>query len=211
MGTIVAQTLIDKASELLLDETNIRWPSTDLLAWVNDGQRAVARMDPSAKMVTASVVLVAGTLQTLPAAAVRLGRIHRNMGVGGSTPGRATVFVDRTTMDANNPNWHTDSSSAEVLNYMYDVDDPYQFWVYPQQPASSPGYIELTYSSLPTDVAIGSAIDIHDVYSTALVDYILHRAYEKNDEIADANAKAQSYYSKFVAQVAEKVAGDGKK
>lgn len=209
MGTIVAQTLVDKAAELLLDESNVRWPAVDLLAWLNEGQHAIVRLDSSAKIVTTSEVLIAGTRQSLPVVAIRLNRVIRNMGTGGSTPGRAITHINLEALDLNFPDWHTERADDEVINYSYDATDPYIFWVFPQQPGSSPGFVQLSYSVLPTDVAIGVAIDIHDIYASALVDYIMHRGYEKNDEITDALEKAKSYYAKFTAQIAEKMVSSG--
>ena len=39
MGTITAQSIIDKAEATLFDDTNVRWSVPELLASLNDGQR----------------------------------------------------------------------------------------------------------------------------------------------------------------------------
>jgi len=43
----------------------------------------------------------------------------------------------------------TDTGAAEVQHYMYNEQDPLNFYIYPPQPSSSPGYVELVYSAVP--------------------------------------------------------------
>jgi hypothetical protein len=67
MGTITAQSLIDKASTILQDAGAVRWTAAELLGWLNEGQRFIyhLRKDSSAKVTT--MALAAGTRQTVPA------------------------------------------------------------------------------------------------------------------------------------------------
>lgn len=200
MGTVTAQTIINKAAVQLIDQTNIRWTRAELLAWLNDGMRQIVLIQPSASSTTVARQMVAGTRQTLPADGWLLLQIYRNMGTTGTTPGRAVRIVSRELLDNFNPNWHTATATAEVRNYIYDVQDQTAFYVYP--PNTGTGYIEINYSAQPANLTSESqVIPIFDVFQSALVDYILYRACSKDAEYAPGLTLAQGYLATFSAAV----------
>lgn len=200
MGTVTAQTILNKAAIQLTDIANIRWTRAELLSWLNDGMRQIVVIQPSASSTTVSKLLSAGTRQTLPADGWLLLQIYRNMGTTGTTPGRAIRIVSREVLDGFNPNWHTDTASAEVKNYIYDVQDQLAFYVYP--PNTGTGYIELNYSAQPANLTSESeVIPIFDIFQQALVDYILFRACSKDAEYAPGLQLAQAYLATFTAGV----------
>jgi hypothetical protein len=203
MGTVTAQTIIDKASVQLIDLANIRWTRSELLAWLNDGMRQIVLIQPSASSTTVSKKLDAGTRQSLPTGGWLLLQMYRNMGTTGTTPGRAIRIVSRELLDNFNPNWHTATAAAEVRNYIYDTQDQTAFYVYP--PNTGTQYVELNYSAQPTNLTSESeVIPIFDIYQSALVDYILYRACSKDAEYAPGLQLAQGYLSTFVAAVGGK-------
>ena len=191
MAVITAQIVIDKAEIILQDTTNVRWASTELLGWLNDGQRAVVALKPDAYPQNENMILIEGTKQSIPATGVHLIDVVRNMGTDGSTPGRATMFIDRRILDAQNPDWHADVAAAEVKHWMFDKRDPKTFYVYPPQPAASFGYVEFVYSAAPADILIAAVLSIDDIYANSLLEYILYRAYSKDADYA-ANGKRAS-------------------
>jgi len=130
MGTIAASAIISKAAEHLHDVDHVRWTAAELLYWLNEGQRAIAILRPEAKTINGSVKLVAGTKQTIPATGIRLHKVIRNMGADGSTAGKVIFLIDVSTLDQFNPDWHTDDSDSDVLNYMFDGNDPLTFYVF---------------------------------------------------------------------------------
>lgn len=203
MGVVNAQAIIERASVILQDTSNIRWPVNELLNWLNDGQREIVALAPDAYTRTENVLLVPGTKQTIPGIGIRLIDISRNMGVTGATPGRAIRPVDRAVLDAQRPNWHFETASAEAKHYMFDRRNPKVFYVYPPQP-NVPGYVEITYSSAPTDVSQGQPIVIDDIYANALLDYILYRAYSKDAEYTQNAERAQMHYKAALASLAGK-------
>lgn len=203
MGTVTAQTIIDKASVQLIDLANVRWTRSELLAWLNDGMRQIVLIQPSASSTTVSKKLDAGTRQSLPTGGWLLLQMYRNMGTTGTTPGRAIRIVSRELLDNFNPNWHTATAAAEVRNYIYDTQDQTAFYVYP--PNTGTQYVELNYSAQPTNLTSESeVIPIFDIYQSALVDYILYRACSKDAEYAPGLQLAQGYLSTFVAAVGGK-------
>lgn len=196
MSTITAQAIIDKAQIILQDTTAVRWSESELLGWLNDGQREIVALRPDAYSKIANVTCVAGTKQSIPTSdGLRLLDVIRNMGAGGSTPGLAIRKVPRQIMDGQTPDWHSSGSSATIKHYVFDERAPKTFYVYP--PATVGTQLEILYAAAPADVsAIGNTITLDDIYMTPLMDYILYRAYSKDTEYAgNANRAAAARQS----------------
>ena len=190
-----ANIILGRAYVLLNDITNIRWPATELLGYLNDGQRQIVVYRPDASVSNATVALVAGsTKQTIPAGGIRVIDVVRNMGAG-STPGRPVILVPRDIIDSQVPTWHTDEAQETVRNFVFDPEDPTHYYVYPQPAASV--HLEIIYSVPPTDCeTAGNSIGLSDIYTNSLLDYIMYRAFSKDTEYADVS-KAARYYNSF--------------
>ncbi len=207
MATILASQLMDRAELILQDSTNIRWGRTELLGWLNDGQRAICEVRIDAYTKTSVVTLASGTKQALPSDGHALISVLRNMGTDGATPGKAVRKVPQALLDAATPDWHSATSNAVTLHYAYDPMSPRQFFVYPPAPGNSE--VEIVYAASPPDVAAeGSAITLDDIYSNALVDYILYRAYSKDFELSGNDSRAAGHYDKFRTALGAKSAAD---
>jgi len=211
MGTILASDIVNRARKIIQDDTGIRWPDAECLDWLNDGQREIVLLRPEANVVNATVALIAGTKQTIPATGIQLLDIVRNMvGAGMLTPGRVIRLVDREVLDSTIPAWHSDAAAAngEVQHYIFDGRDPKTFYVYPQAPAV-PNGLEIVYSASPTDVAtVAGAIAIDDIYANALLDYILYRSYSKDAEFSGNAQRAVGHYSAFGNSLGLKLKAD---
>lgn len=204
MGTILASKLIADAQLVLQDKNGVRWTPAELLSWLNAAQREIVIFKPTAFVKNLAVKLVAGTKQTLPADAVQFMDITRNMGVDGVTPGRAVRLVERETLDAARPGWHTDTASATVRHFIYNPLDPLTVYVYPPQPAAGQGYVEQVYGASPADVATANdPITLGNIYASAMTDYMLYRAFLKDSEYADAN-RAGTHRTAFNNAIAGK-------
>jgi hypothetical protein len=200
--SIAAQALIRRVVETLQDTTSIRWPVAELVRYLNDGQREIIVHRPDAMVTNASLTLTAGTKQSLPANGAKLIDVVRNS--AGSK--RAIRMCAREILDAQSPGWHNLSGVTEIVHFMFDPRDPKVFYVYP--PAQSAGAsVDLVYSALPTDIAepaagtdysaVSGAISVPDIYSNALQDYVLYRAYTKDSQYAGNEARAQARYAAF--------------
>lgn len=197
MPTITAQTIISRAQTLLQDTTSIRWSSAELLGWLNDGQREIVTLRPSAFSKIANVTCVAGTKQTIPTAdGTLLLDVLRNMGTSGSAPGDAVRKVPRQIMDSQTPGWHSATPSTTIKHYVFDERAPKTFWVYP--PASAGTQVEVLYAATPTDVpSTSSVITLDDTYMSPLIDYLLYRAYSKDTEYAGNAERAKAARAAF--------------
>lgn len=209
MATTQVNSIISRAATLIQDATNVRWPTTELLDWLNDGQREVVLHKPEASVKNMAVALATGaSKQSLPADGILLVDVTRNMGAAGSTPGNAIRLTTREVLDSQRPTWHSDANAVGYIqHFMYDARDPKNFYVYPKAPATA-WYIEMVYSAAPTDATLGGVISIDDIYANALLDYVLYRAYSKDAEYAANGNLAVAHYTAFANALGIKSAGE---
>jgi len=179
MPTIKADDCISKAAIILQDEGFDRYTEDELWGWFNDAQREVVLYKPDAHVVTDTMQLAAGTMQEIPAAAIALNAVIRNMGTDGATPGAYVDLIDRRLLDAQHPSWATDAPSATVKLYMYDERDPRRFEVYPPQPATGQGYVLISCPETPPEImkdAEDTTMALSDIYANAIIHYIVAKA-----------------------------------
>jgi len=199
---ITAQSIIRRVVETLQDNTSVRWPVSELVRYLNDGQREIVLYRPDAMVTNAALTLVAGSKQALPANGAKLIEVVRN--TAGTK--RSVRLVNREILDSQSPGWHNLAGVTEVLHFMYDPRDPKVFYVYPPAAASGAS-LDIVYAALPTDVtepadgstysAVTGNIGVPDIYGNVIQDYILYRAYSKDSEYAGNAARAQAHYGAF--------------
>jgi hypothetical protein len=209
MPTTTAQSIIDAAAFTLQDEASAQWTRAELLIYLNDGQRDACIVKPDVYTLNAAVQLVAGTKQALPAGSNGFVRIARNMGAAGTTPGRVPRQVLLATLDLQSPNWHSEAASATVMEYLYDERDPKIFYVSPPQPVSGMGYVDLVHYGVPAALANEAAvIGLDDVLKTALMHYVVYRAYLKEGEFSNM-AGAAAHRAEFLSLLGAKEKAEG--
>lgn len=196
MATVKVVDILDRASIILQDNTNVRFPNEELLKFFNDAQKEVVLHRPDANMNNASIDLVAGSKQSLPSTGLRLIDVIRNVN------GKAVTQVDRQILDETLPNWHeTEAGSDGIEHFIYDPADPKNFYVYPKGTADMD--LEIVYSSAPADQTISnfstdtSTITLDDIYANCILDYILYRAYQKDSEYAGNAQRSMMHYQGF--------------
>lgn len=200
MGTTTCTQIITRCQNVLVD-SNVRWLTAELIDGINDAQREIAVLDPTANVKVGLVPLVAGTKQVLPAGAIALVRLTRNMGVGGATPGEAPRRVVASMLDLHRPGWHTDTATLIVKNYFEDAATPRVFYVWP--PMSGATNVEAEYSAVPATVTVGAdTITVEDLYVNAIVDYVLYRAFSKDNEVPGIASKSGEHWAAFRGAVA---------
>lgn len=199
--SVAASEIITRVRSQLIDENvTKRWSDAELLRWLSDGQRTIVALDPSLGEVTSVIQLDEGTKQTLPQDTVILLDIRRNMGTDGVTPGRAIRVATREAMDNNNPNWHSGLRSSVTQTYTYDPQQPKTFFVYP--PSTGTNHVEVSRSAVPAELsAVTDNISVSDLYRTALVDYVMYRAHQKDSDYAAGEGKAAAYLNTFVLSI----------
>lgn len=207
-----------------------RWTEMELLAWLNDGQKAIAKYMPhscsrvdvrklrpgtkqSIEMIPASEIIPGDGSDPADVYGSMLLGVSRSMGTNGSTPGRVIRLVDREVLDSVHPEWHTESGVP--LQYTFDPRTPKIFYVSPGVPTGTLYWVEISYLANPIELTgtgfgyYGSSatpISVDDKYIDDLVNYILARAYMKDAEFAEDPALAQAHAQMFVASINAQVA-----
>lgn len=215
---MLGSELLTRASTILQDDAHVRWPLPELVKWLNEGQRATVFAKPSANSRSVVLSLIAGTLQSLTTTThLALLRMPRNITAEGPprVAGRVIRPVSREMLDSSEPNWHDTRSvpfKAEVRQYVYDEANPREFYVYPGNTGA--GKVEAVVSVLPTDLAATGDVDTIGSYATeltlpepwsvALLDYVLYRAFGKDDVAADAS-RSRTHFMAFASAVGIKI------
>lgn len=193
---ITAQQAIDAAADLANDVDLTTWPQAFWLRSIGEAQKQIGNLLPRAYQVRTSLTLTANqTVQTLPATAVRLVRILRNLGTGGSTPGRRVAVIDEAQLDRIDPTWHASEAQGYVSHYCVDDETPRIFMVYPRPNAAL--ILDAVVSQIPpAPDSVDDNLGLSDEFLTPIVDFMLYRAYSKNHERGDLG-KSQRYYQMF--------------
>lgn len=199
MGTVLGKDIVNKASATLRDQLGRRWSPSELLGYLNDGQREIGILKPDSCTVLQTIPMVAGAEQTVPDNVVRLVSVSHNMGAG-TAVGAPIKLIDQDELDMLDPTWRTASPADVVIHYTFDARSP-KFWnCYPPQLTGGKQVRAMVLVN-PTEVTIdgvdeetaSTAIFLDDIYQTALHDYIVSRAYEKNDETRDLQRSSMFY------------------
>ncbi len=215
--TTLASDIITRAGTILQDNTYVRWMLPELADWLNEAQRATVLAKPSANASAVLISLAEGTLQTLDAQYLHLLRIMRNVRDVGPPRlgGRAIRPTSRELLDSSSPNWHDPTEwrfRDEARQYIYEEQNPREFYVFPGNDGT--GTIEAVVSTLPTEIvatddvddiaSYGQEIGLPEPYAPVLLDYVLYRAFAK-DDVAAESARSRIHYNDFAAALGLKI------
>ena len=194
---LTAAAIISRAARQLVDPGYIRWSQEELLDYLNDGRLETTTVRPDLYSLYATVSLVEGTRQAVPADGARLLDLIRN------TNGTAVRVIEREWLDAARPGWQTDTAASAISQFCYDERDPRAFYVYP--PALAGIQVDLLYTRLPDPVTVDDMDEVQltqeGAYAPALVDYVVYRALAKDSEVAANLERAAAYYSRYTASL----------
>lgn len=195
MGTILASAIITSVRRVLLDPTpGVTWADADLLAMLNEGERAICAIKREANPVRGAVTLAAGTKQTLPTGGIAVMEAYEN-----TVSGRRCTLANRELVDAAAPFFPAATQEVDAEHYMKDDRDPTRFDVIP--PNDGTGSLQMLYGAVPTALTLtSSAINLLDIYEHALKAFILSQAYAENTDRQDLT-KATQYENDWKAMV----------
>lgn len=218
--------IMERAAIILQDDGFVRWLPSELCSWINEGIKAIILAKPSAKTETRVLTLAKGTLQaiaTVSGSPTPLALISLTRNITATTPvrigGRTVRAVSGALLDAQEPYWHDPNQvrfAKEVRQYVYDEQNPLEFYVYPGNDGT--GQIEGVVSVLPTLLAATGAanelasydtdLTLPEPYSVPLLDYVLYRAFSKDDTGAQPG-RSMSHYSAFASALGIKIQVEG--
>ena len=196
---IPVQDIIERVTDLLLDkdrgDEDARWNNDELIRWLNDSRMAIVTRRSQACTKYETIELIAGTLQSIPDDGIELIDVIRNMGMNGTTAGRAIRRTDRQSMDDTDMDWHTARKGSVVSQFTFDDRIPKQFYVSP--PVNAGVQVQIAYNAIPpaiTSLSDSLAFGLENM--DAIVNYVAYRAKSKDSEYANA-AEAAAFYGAF--------------
>jgi len=202
-----AQELVIKVARDLNDyesgHEHVRWPLADMLEYLGDAMCVVVLLRPDANAVTVPVLLSTGsTRQVIPVDGARFIGVVRNMGGDGQTPGLPVTLIKREDLDAANQAWHIEAFSSVVDHFVFDDAVPTIFYVSP--PPAAGVWVDLSYARLPQQPAAPSdALPLSDIWKEPLREYMMYRAYTRNDSSQEDLSKGERHLSRFFTVLGE--------
>ena len=202
-----AQEIITEVSEQLNDTDMITWTESMLIGYINSAQKAIASVRPDASSLTTTHPLVAGTKQTLPATAIRLTEVTRNMGADGLTPGRTIRVADHDSLRLFDSSWHTAAQVAEIKNFAYNEKTPEIFYVDP--PSDGTVQIEISYTIIPETIMDSNDIlSLTDIYKNHVIQWVMFKAYSVEVDSHISIQRAASHWDQFWQMLGRKYQRD---
>lgn len=202
---LVAGDLIKKCSITLKDPDFVRWTQDELLAYLNEAQKEIAR-NPGANTKSVLLKLVEGTKQALPDDTYILATIIRNW--VDEEPREPVRITTRALLDAFEPHWHVCPKQQLVENYVYDDRTPRSFFVYP--PNDGTGEVELLYSAIPPALtSITDVLELRDEFETPLMMFMLYRAYTVDSDYSAGLQLAAQFYSTYSSSLSAALSAIG--
>ncbi len=213
MATVKVREIIGRVEHILQD-SNVRWPRLELQSWINESYLAAVLLRPDASAKTGTFTCAAGSRQVLTAqfsTGLQLLDITRNL--ASASTKKVVRLVQRSVLDDQKPEWHTETGTVNVQHYMYDPRQPKEFFVYP--PATTAAQLEVVYVDGPGAHALSeSALDpagsdatvilLDDIYMTPIIDWVLYRAYSKDAEHGPNEQRAAAAFQTFNAAMGAK-------
>lgn len=197
---ILASAVIAQAQGIVQDMSAYRWTVPEWLEYLNDAQIQIVQLRPDMSVANISVPLIPGWKQAIPADGLRLLAIEAN------TSGRAIKLISTEKLNAFVPNWRTEKQADVIKHYTIDQRDPARFSVYP--PASAKASVECLYSVLPARCTTENSPIFSDIVKNQILDWMLFRAYSKDDEFADVAEKRNFYQNSFMSALGAKTQTD---
>lgn len=207
---MLCSVILQNVNFILDDPNNTFFSLSQKIAAINSALQALVSYRPDAASLTAMMLLVAGTRQTIPSDGVRLLKVIRNRGVSGlSDAGKAIRKADMLVQDALIPDWHTTTGQTTIDEYFYDSITPKDFYVYPPVAVSPTIGIDISYVRvLPTITAGSDTLPVDDYFAPALQEWMLYSLWCGDDEQNPNYAAARSHQQTFFQLLQIKASSD---
>lgn len=191
--------ILSRASTLLHDETEIRWSTTELLSYLNDGLLQISSLLPLLFTERATVTLDAGVYQAVPD-----GKRHLHRVISNGT-GQIVREATQVSLDSQEPNWYA-RNPVSVVKYVINANLNHgNYLCYP--PNDGTGQLDAIFTIDPPVASADSTIAIDSTYANHLLMFTLHRAFLKDSDALD-QTKSDMYFESFQRYMAGSVMGD---
>lgn len=190
MATYTAGNLVTILGQQLHDVGQDTWTEALLLTYLSEAQNQIALLRPDATAVTESFALDTEAKQAIPSGGVRFLDCIRNLGADGITPGRHIKRIARDEIDGYYPDWTSDTDAEAIKRYIFEVETPRSFWVYPTPSVALT--VELSYSKAPTQLAaITTELGLDDIYVSPMLEWTLYRCLSMEAKGASVSLASQ--------------------
>lgn len=163
-------------------------------------QLVLVRPDSHVKTVQHQLT-VNNTRQAMPADSIRLIDITRNLGSGGTTPGKPIRQVDRGVLEDFNSSWHSATGETVIEFFSYDMSTPDIFWVSPKPHATTAVYVEMYHSYLFDDVDTAdiatTEIEANNVFLEPLRFLMMSRAFGMDTDSTPNSSRSVQFEQSF--------------
>lgn len=182
-----ANDVITSVNRQFGDESGTQITSSDVIRWINDGQREIVLKNTEVNQAMVRINVTAGTnayplLANVPDIMV-IHSIHFN---GQIIRPMTFVQAQEQIIQSN------DTQTADTPSFWYEYAGVINLW--PMPATTYPLGLTIFYSKAPTTVTIASGmLSVPDSYFKALVDYCTAQAHELDQDFASANIKAQQF------------------
>jgi hypothetical protein len=217
MATVKVIDVIKNVEDVLQDQ-GIRWPRVELQNWINEAYLNIILLRPDANAKTGTFTCTAGTRQVITTefpSALRLLDVTRNLAT--TSTKKVVRLVARAVLDDQRPAWHSETGTVNIQHYTFDPRQPKEFFVYP--PATTSAEVEVVYTDAPGSHSLSESdldpagsntevIKLDDIYMSPIIDWVLYRAYSKDAEYGQNEARAAAAYQAFNTAIGNKTASD---
>lgn len=204
---MLASDIITEVSSQLNDNNQVTWTEAMLLGYITTAEEMIVSLRPDTYSQITTMQMVVGAKQTIPATALRLLDIKRNMGVDGLTPGRSVNAVAADALDLFALDWTAEAVEAEAQDFTYDEKTPTEFFVDP--PSDGTGYLEISVSRIPPAVtALSDTLVLKDIYRNAIIQWCMFRAYSVEVDSASSQRRASVHEASFYGLMGKKFQRD---
>ncbi|QUO23831.1 hypothetical protein KEH57_09530 [Burkholderia cenocepacia] len=202
------RSLVDEVSALLNDAepdfANIRWTRDEVREYATDAALQVATLRPELFEHTETLMLSPGERQSLPDDTMfeRIDGTLNDKGELMGRPYRADATVSRVAS-----RWFGDWSSrcaccVEARTYVleswtFDPAIPSTFFVAPPVPPGKPVRVLAVLSRVPAATDEDDAIAIDPRFHNALIEFMLYRAFSKDEDSQASVARSERHKQHF--------------
>lgn len=196
---MIATVIIRDIRAILNDQSSETYTLPEIIAAINDAQRAICLYRPDANSSTSTIPLVLGSKQSIPSTARRLIALVRNMNSADDSVDSGIAIrksVSMSDLDIINPEWHNYKRDY-VTEYTYDETRPTEFYVYPS-PRRLPQYVEIKTSNHPVDVVLETDnTSVNDIYSPCLTSWSVYRLLSADNEHSPSTERCIEHRNTF--------------
>lgn len=172
--------IIQRARAVLQDAGATYWPDTEMLLWVADGRARMFELRPDLYEADQEITLAAGASQSVPAG-TRFLRLLSNVT---HKDKREITVASGALLARHRPAWRSQKQSDDIRHYVYSETAPDRFEVYP--PAIDATKVVASLAVAPADVSTLTDDLTEGTLASALVDYVLMRAFQKESDTVPA-------------------------